>query len=48
MTPKILKIDDQIMETLSLSGRKTSPIRLFKRQHHSSLNLNRLPLETAG
>ena len=47
-TPIIFRIDNQIMEILSLSGRKSSPIKLFESQNRVTLNLDILPYVFAG
>ena len=47
-TPSIFRIDNQIMEILSLSGRKSSPIKLFESQNKVRLNLDILPYVFTG
>lgn len=44
----IFRIDNVIIERIGLGGCKTSPIKLFERQHRLRLNLDRLPYVTAG
>lgn len=47
-TPTIFRIDNQIMEILSLSGRRVSSIKLFESQNKVKLNLDVLPYVFAG
>ena len=48
MIPKIFRIDNQIMEILSINCRKVSSIKLFERQNQVKLNLDRFPYVTTG
>ena len=47
-TPILFRIDNQIMEILSLTGRRVSSIKLFESQNKVTLNLDRLPYVYAG
>jgi len=47
-TPIVFRIDNQIMEVLSLTGRRVSSIKLFESQNKVTLDLDRLPYVYAG
>jgi hypothetical protein len=46
--PTIFRIDNQIMEILSLTGRRVSSIKLFESQNRVRLDLNSIPYVFAG